>query len=110
MPPGVKMAPYRFSTYIYKGQDLPKMDTFGWCDGFIKVALTLTLTRTLTPTLTNLKPKPNVHHYKHTLVPPGATTWKSGQFVRVRFLSAATQWGISVWRFRVFGYRVSSRG
>ena len=37
MPPGVKMAPYRLSCYIYKGKDLPKCDLFAWCDGFIKV-------------------------------------------------------------------------
>ena len=37
MPPGVKMAPYRLSCFVYQGKDLPQMDTFGWCDGFIKM-------------------------------------------------------------------------
>jgi hypothetical protein len=37
MPPGVKMAPYRLSCFVYRGKDLPKMDVLGWCDGFLKV-------------------------------------------------------------------------
>jgi len=50
------------------------------------------------------------HHVVHTITRPAMEDWKADRFVRARFTHLATMWGVSVYRFRVFGRAVLSVG
>eukprot|EP00933_Yihiella_yeosuensis_P068641 TRINITY_DN7449_c1_g2_i1.p1 TRINITY_DN7449_c1_g2~~TRINITY_DN7449_c1_g2_i1.p1 ORF type:complete len:318 (-),score=57.73 TRINITY_DN7449_c1_g2_i1:82-972(-) len=42
-------------------------------------------------------------HVIHTISRPVGTKWHAQRYVRARFTERSSQWGVSVWRFRIFG-------
>eukprot|EP00931_Biecheleriopsis_adriatica_P006847 TRINITY_DN108199_c0_g1_i1.p1 TRINITY_DN108199_c0_g1~~TRINITY_DN108199_c0_g1_i1.p1 ORF type:complete len:300 (+),score=67.56 TRINITY_DN108199_c0_g1_i1:21-920(+) len=49
-----------------------------------------------------LKVEKRDRHVLHT-ISPETSDWKADRIVRARFTELATMWGVSVWRFRIFG-------
>lgn len=48
-------------------------------------------------------------HVVHMIEAPDGKPWAAYQFVRVRLISPATMWGISIWRFKLFGVPASGK-
>ncbi|CAE8657818.1 unnamed protein product, partial [Polarella glacialis] len=51
-----------------------------------------------------LKIEKSPKHVVHTFSRPPAEIWMANRFVRARFIHLASMWGVSVWRFRLFGH------